>query len=105
MLASRAPRSKPAIVYSICRDTASSYEDRDRDRERERERDRDRDRESPNCELSDRDSRELDIHDPGSFDASNYDFYERSMGRSDGECMDGNEAPPAAIDRFDDVLN
>ncbi|KAH8336923.1 hypothetical protein KR059_008548, partial [Drosophila kikkawai] len=62
------------------RDTAaSSYEDRDRDR----------DRESPNCELSDRDSRELDIHDPGSFDASNYDFYERSIGRSgDGECMD-----------------
>ncbi|XP_030388615.1 uncharacterized protein LOC115634834 [Scaptodrosophila lebanonensis] len=46
------------------------------------------DRESPNCELSDRDSRELDIHDPGSFDASNYDFYERSIGRSDGECMD-----------------
>ncbi|XP_017125366.1 uncharacterized protein LOC108144767 isoform X2 [Drosophila elegans] len=59
---------------------ASSYEDRDRDR--------DRDRESPNCELSDRDSRELDIHDPGTFDASNYDFYERSIGRSDGECMD-----------------
>ncbi|XP_052838864.1 uncharacterized protein LOC128254089 isoform X2 [Drosophila gunungcola] len=57
---------------------ASSYEDRDRDR----------DRESPNCELSDRDSRELDIHDPGTFDASNYDFYERSIGRSDGECMD-----------------
>ncbi|XP_034119924.1 uncharacterized protein LOC117578496 isoform X4 [Drosophila guanche] len=61
------------------RDTAaSSYEDRDRDR----------DRESSNCELSDRDSRELDIHDPGTFDASNYDFYERSIGRSDGECMD-----------------
>lgn len=69
-----------AIAYSICRDTASSYDDRDRER----------DRESPNCELSDRDSRELDIHDPGSFDASNYDFYERSIGRSDGECMDGN---------------
>ncbi|EDW77105.2 uncharacterized protein Dwil_GK22105 [Drosophila willistoni] len=63
------------------RDTAAGgYDDRDRDR--------DRDRESPNCELSDRDSRELDIHDPGSFDASNYDFYERSIGRSDGECMD-----------------
>lgn len=63
---------------SICRDSAaSSYEDRDRDRE------------TPNCELSDRDSRELDIHDPGTFDASNYDFYERSIGRSDGECMDG----------------
>lgn len=87
-----ARRAKSAIVYSICRDTASGYEDRDRDRERERE--RDRDRESPNCELSDRDSRELDIHDPGTFDASNYDFYERSMGRSDGECMDGNVAPP-----------
>lgn len=47
------------------------------------------DRDIPNCELSDRDSRELDVHDPNLFDAANYDFYERSMGRSDGECMDG----------------
>ena len=47
------------------------------------------DRDVPNCELSDRDSRELDVHDPNLFDAANYDFYERSMGRSDGECMDG----------------
>ncbi|XP_037812213.1 uncharacterized protein LOC119603977 [Lucilia sericata] len=46
------------------------------------------DRDIPNCELSDRDSRELDVHDPSLFDAANYDFYERSMGRSDGECMD-----------------
>ncbi|XP_037928574.1 uncharacterized protein LOC119662987, partial [Teleopsis dalmanni] len=45
-------------------------------------------RDSPNCELSDRDSRELDVHDPNSFDSANYDFYERSLGRSDGECMD-----------------
>lgn len=43
----------------------------------------------PNCELSDRDSRELDVHDPSNFDAANYDYYERSLGRSDGECMDG----------------
>uniref|UniRef100_A0A1I8PQ32 No mechanoreceptor potential A n=1 Tax=Stomoxys calcitrans TaxID=35570 RepID=A0A1I8PQ32_STOCA len=46
-------------------------------------------RDIPNCELSDRDSRELDVHDPNLFDAANYDFYERSSnGRSDGECMD-----------------
>lgn len=60
---------------SFCRDTAvSNYDERD----------------IPNCELSDRDSRELDVHDPNLFDAANYDFYERSSaGRSDGECMDG----------------
>ncbi|XP_069964888.1 uncharacterized protein nompA isoform X3 [Bactrocera oleae] len=45
-------------------------------------------RDMPNCELSDRDSRELDVHDPSNFDAANYDYYERSLGRSDGECMD-----------------
>ncbi|XP_054090079.1 uncharacterized protein LOC105221415 isoform X3 [Zeugodacus cucurbitae] len=45
-------------------------------------------RDLPNCELSDRDSRELDVHDPSNFDAANYDYYERSLGRSDGECMD-----------------
>ncbi|KAL9918554.1 no mechanoreceptor potential A [Glossina fuscipes fuscipes] len=46
------------------------------------------DRGLPNCELSDRDSRDLDVHDPSLFDAANYDFYERSIARSDGECMD-----------------
>ncbi|XP_055917289.1 uncharacterized protein LOC129949703 isoform X1 [Eupeodes corollae] len=45
-------------------------------------------RDLPNCELSDRDSRELDVHDPNTFDPANYDFYERSAGRSDGECLD-----------------
>ncbi|XP_067634025.1 uncharacterized protein nompA isoform X3 [Eurosta solidaginis] len=45
-------------------------------------------RDLPNCELSDRDSRELDVHDPSNFDAANYDYYERSLGRTDGECMD-----------------
>ncbi|XP_055379401.1 uncharacterized protein LOC129610746 isoform X3 [Condylostylus longicornis] len=45
-------------------------------------------RDSPNCELSDRDSRELDIHNPTLFDSGNYDFYERGLGRSDGECLD-----------------
>ncbi|KAL5290170.1 hypothetical protein ACFFRR_009869 [Megaselia abdita] len=46
------------------------------------------DRNVPNCELSDRDTRELDVHNPSLFDSGNYDFYERSMGRSDGECLD-----------------
>lgn len=70
-------RSKQYILFLIFYDrdsVASNYDDRD----------------VPNCELSDRDSRELDVHDPNLFDAANYDFYERSMGRSDGECMDGN---------------
>jgi hypothetical protein len=43
-----------------------------------------------NCELSDRDSRELDVQSNQMFDASNYDFYERSMsGRgNDADCLD-----------------
>jgi hypothetical protein len=51
----------------------------------------DNDRDSPNCELSDRDSRELDIQSPVMFDTGSYDFYEKSAGRSgqDGECLDG----------------
>lgn len=47
--------------------------------------------ETTNCELSDRDSKELDVQSPGQFDQGNYDFYERSAGRAgvDGECLDG----------------
>lgn len=50
-----------------------------------------RERETANCELSDRDTRELDIQNPQMFDASTYDYYERSNSRSgvDGECLDG----------------
>uniref|UniRef100_A0A336LTK1 CSON004351 protein n=1 Tax=Culicoides sonorensis TaxID=179676 RepID=A0A336LTK1_CULSO len=46
--------------------------------------------ETTNCELSDRDSKELDIQSPLQFDQANYDFYERSAGRAgiDGECLD-----------------
>lgn len=46
--------------------------------------------ETTNCELSDRDSKELDIQSPLQFDQANYDFYERSQGRAglDGECLD-----------------
>jgi hypothetical protein len=46
--------------------------------------------ESFNCELSDRDTRELDLNNPQMFENANYDFYERSIGgRSmDGECLD-----------------
>lgn len=51
-----------------------------------------RERETANCELSDRDTRELDIQNPQMFDASTYDYYERSNSRNgvDGECLDGN---------------
>lgn len=50
-----------------------------------------REREGANCELSDRDTRELDMHNPQMFDSGNYDYYERSNSRSggiDGECLD-----------------
>lgn len=52
---------------------------------------REREREVTNCELSDRDTRELDIHNPTMFDTSSFDFYERSNSRSgsDAECLDG----------------
>lgn len=50
-------------------------------------------REIMNCELSDRDSRELDLKNPDMFDEGNYDFYERnylrSTSESDVECLDG----------------
>lgn len=43
-----------------------------------------------NCELSDRDTRELDLNNPQMFESANYDFYERSIGgrSNDGECLD-----------------
>ncbi len=46
--------------------------------------------ESFNCELSDRDTRELNLDNPQMFETSNYDFYERSIGgrSNDGECLD-----------------
>lgn len=46
--------------------------------------------ESFNCELSDRDTRELDLNNPQMFESANYDFYERSIGgrSNDGECLD-----------------
>jgi hypothetical protein len=46
--------------------------------------------ETINCELSDRDTRELDLNNPQMFENSNYDFYERSIGgrSNDGECLD-----------------
>lgn len=52
---------------------------------------REREREAANCELSDRDTRELDIQNPQMFDGGSFDYYERSNARSgsDGECLDG----------------
>jgi PAN domain len=62
------------------RESASNYESNDRDREAS----------GSNCELSDRDSREMDIQSPVMFDVANYDFYEKSPGRAgyDGDCLD-----------------
>lgn len=48
--------------------------------------------ERDNCELSDRDSRDMDMGNPIYYDTgSDYDFYERNNGRqgADGECLDG----------------
>lgn len=44
-----------------------------------------------NCELSDRDTRELDAANPAHFDntAIDYDFYERALGRIADDCLDG----------------
>lgn len=44
-----------------------------------------------NCELSDRDTRELDAANPAHFDntANEYDFYERALGRMADDCLDG----------------
>lgn len=46
-----------------------------------------------NCELSDRDTRELDAANPAHFDntANDYDFYERALGRMAEDCLDGKE--------------
>ncbi|RVE48307.1 hypothetical protein evm_007058 [Chilo suppressalis] len=43
-----------------------------------------------NCELSDRDTRELDAANPAHFDntANDYDFYERALGRLADDCLD-----------------
>ncbi|XP_029728751.2 uncharacterized protein LOC109408167 isoform X9 [Aedes albopictus] len=42
-----------------------------------------------NCELSDRDSRDLDISSSQMFESDNSDYYERSSGRGQGdECLD-----------------
>lgn len=47
--------------------------------------------ERDNCELSDRDSRDMDMGNPIYYDSgSDYDFYERNNGRqSNDECLDG----------------
>lgn len=48
--------------------------------------------ERDNCELSDRDSRDMAMGNPIYYDTgSDYDFYERNNGRqgTDGECLDG----------------
>lgn len=48
--------------------------------------------ERDNCELSDRDSRDMDMGNPVYYDTgSDYDFYERNNGRqgADTECLDG----------------
>lgn len=52
---------------------------------------REREREVTNCELSDRDTRELDLQNPTMFDTSSFDYYERSNARSgaDNDCLDG----------------
>lgn len=56
------------------RDNAVSYGDSERD----------------NCELSDRDSRDMELANPAYFDnTGNYDFYERSISRNGEECLDG----------------
>lgn len=53
---------------------------------------REREREVTNCELSDRDTRELDLHNPTMFDTGSFDYYERSNARSgaDTDCLDGS---------------
>lgn len=43
-----------------------------------------------NCELSDRDTRELDLNNPQMFESGSSDFYERSMNSrsNDADCLD-----------------
>lgn len=50
------------------------------------------DGERENCELSDKDSRSIDLEDPQYFEnVPNYDYYERTLSRQfgDGDCLDG----------------
>lgn len=62
------------IIWCLFSDNAVPYGDAERD----------------NCELSDRDTRDMDVADPSYFDTTgNYDFYERSTSRSGEECLDG----------------
>lgn len=44
-----------------------------------------------NCELSDHDTRDLNLNNPSFFETTgDYDFYERSPGRSNlADCLDG----------------
>lgn len=51
-----------------------------------------REREVTNCELSDRDTRELDLQNPTMFDTGSFDYYERSNARNggDSDCLDGS---------------
>lgn len=45
-----------------------------------------------NCELSDRDSRDMDMNNPLYYDSgTDFDFYEKNNGRQeyDPECLDG----------------
>lgn len=54
--------------------------------------------ERENCELSDRDSRDLDINNPSYFETTgDYDFYERFGGRSGGDCLDGENVTPSVV--------
>lgn len=53
----------------------------------------DRERETTNCELSDRDSRELDLQNPMLFDGGTFDYYEKSSARSGvDDCLDVSQA-------------
>lgn len=63
-----------------------------------------REREVTNCELSDRDTRELDLQNPTMFDTGSFDYYERSNARSgaDTDCLDGTHTSGAAYPRADD---
>lgn len=67
---------------------------------------REREREVTNCELSDRDTRELDLQNPTMFDTSSFDYYERSNGRSgsDTDCLDG-KSPLRMVQRNKSVCH
>lgn len=50
-------------------------------------------RDVPNCELSERDTRDLDLQNKAMLEPGEYDFYERnsfrSLSDSESECLDG----------------